>query len=242
MKHLLFLSLILVAFVAVSVATEDAAEVDEAAHELEDDLEFKAHSSQHKCKTFPENDAVLVSLSCPAGKSLEILRAFYGTPSSCPYPRKQKFGTSCPGSDVTHKLRRNCEGLNTCSFAAGNTLFGDPCEGTLKRLVVVYDCEPSKCKTFQEHDTAELSCPRGYEIDIIKASYGLPGACPNPVASTACNLDVTRIVSHKCDERRKCSFPVENTVLGGEAKDPCVGTPKHLAVVWECERRRKHRY
>lgn len=42
----------------------------------------------------------------------------------------------------------SCNGKNSCTIRASNSVFGDPCGGTYKYLEVAYVCE---CKSLKGH-------------------------------------------------------------------------------------------
>lgn len=109
-------------------------------------------SSQHKCQVVPasptecnaivcEGDAMY--LTCPTGKTLQIVSAIYGRSESgdnvCPHNSIQT--TSCSSTSSSAIVQSNCNGLQRCFIEAKNGLYGDPCQGTYKYIEVTYICQ-----------------------------------------------------------------------------------------------------
>ena len=78
-----------------------------------------------------------VNLTCPDPTRLTIVHAFYGVPScdncTCNY-------CSCPNATAMLVISDLCNGLTSCSFTAGNELFGDPCRQQIKTFELAYFC------------------------------------------------------------------------------------------------------
>jgi len=94
-------------------------------------------SADASCASADEDSSV--TLSCPAGRTISgIPLASYGTPTgSC----AAGFQVSaCNASTSQQKVVETCLGKQSCSVAANNGVFGDPCAGTAKRLLVHYAC------------------------------------------------------------------------------------------------------
>lgn len=89
------------------------------------------------CGTGDENTTV--TLSCPAGQVITAIDfASYGTPNgSCGNFTTSSCNATTSGPDVTSA----CLGLSSCSIAATNGTFTDPCVGTFKRLYVQARCQ-----------------------------------------------------------------------------------------------------
>jgi Galactose binding lectin domain len=88
------------------------------------------------CASADENQTV--TLTCPPGRTiLSIAFASYGTPNgTC-----GGFATSsCNATTSVSVVSAACVGQNSCSVAATNGVFGDPCVGTVKRLWVQASC------------------------------------------------------------------------------------------------------
>ncbi|HEX6240609.1 MAG TPA: hypothetical protein VFZ61_06945, partial [Polyangiales bacterium] len=87
-----------------------------------------------------QDEHTTLTLSCAAGTLMRSIDfASYGTPTgSC-----GAFATSsCNASTSISVVRSACLNRATCSVAATNATFGDPCSGTFKRLSVQATCAP----------------------------------------------------------------------------------------------------
>ncbi|XP_019646182.1 PREDICTED: zona pellucida sperm-binding protein 3 receptor-like [Branchiostoma belcheri] len=86
-----------------------------------------------------EHSGVPVSLDCSSG-TIHITAALYGRKQHglCPGP---VYTTDCESSRSLSTVKSKCDGHSTCSVQASNSLFGDPCQGTVKYLEVTYQCE-----------------------------------------------------------------------------------------------------
>ncbi|KAK2185622.1 hypothetical protein NP493_229g01034 [Ridgeia piscesae] len=81
-----------------------------------------------------------LSMECPAGQRVDIVRAVYGRGDSSTCRQGYFYSTSC-GSDAKTALANICRGRQSCSVTATNALTGvDPCPGTYKYLIVEFRC------------------------------------------------------------------------------------------------------
>uniref|UniRef100_A0A672HB18 SUEL-type lectin domain-containing protein n=1 Tax=Salarias fasciatus TaxID=181472 RepID=A0A672HB18_SALFA len=69
------------------------------------------------------------------GKVISIIKANYGRLDG-----RKCFQTSTPRPLTPFSVHR-CDGKQTCSIRASNSVFGDPCRGTYKYLEVDYICQ-----------------------------------------------------------------------------------------------------
>ncbi|XP_050219902.1 beta-galactosidase 9 isoform X1 [Mercurialis annua] len=79
-----------------------------------------------------------MQLHCQDGYIISSVEfASYGTPQgSC-----QKFSKgNCHSSDSLSVVSKACQGKNACNVAVSNSVFGDPCRGTVKTLAVEAKC------------------------------------------------------------------------------------------------------
>jgi hypothetical protein len=75
------------------------------------------------------NEWQTMYLSCPSeSQKLRITYAKYGRDSWCAASRSLEI------------VSEECNGRKTCQVAARNDVFGDPCYGTFKNLIVAYKC------------------------------------------------------------------------------------------------------
>lgn len=79
-----------------------------------------------------------VRLACPSGETIRGIEfASYGSPTgSC----ADLQTSSCHAENSLGVVEAACLGRNSCSVAANNGTFGDPCRGTRKNLSVRYVC------------------------------------------------------------------------------------------------------
>ncbi|XP_078597664.1 uncharacterized protein LOC144873843, partial [Branchiostoma floridae x Branchiostoma japonicum] len=83
-----------------------------------------------------------LSISCPAGQQINIVSALYGRTSRAFCPSRSIRTTNCRSPNSLARVRTSCQGKSTCSVAASNSVFGDPCVGTFKYLEVRSTCVP----------------------------------------------------------------------------------------------------
>ena len=88
------------------------------------------------------------------------------------------------------------------------------------------------CQTKTENTTLSLACPAGTVVTSVDfASYGTPqGTCGTYQVGT-CKADVAAALKSACLTKASCSVSASNVSFGG---DPCLGTPKSLAVQVTC--------
>ncbi|XP_072178337.1 L-rhamnose-binding lectin CSL3-like [Diadema setosum] len=176
-----------------------------------------------------------MSLSCPSGEQVYIMSASYGRRSNRMCTTGPIQTTNCHSGSSLFKVSRACDRQSSCSVAASNSFFGDPCYGTFKYLEVMYTCASWTQERVCEHSTLNLSCPSGQTIIIGDALYGrTTGAsvCPSSSIRTEnCRASSSLFrVKNSCEGRNSCSVAATNGVFG----DPCVGTYKYLEVQYDC--------
>jgi hypothetical protein len=111
------------------------------------------------CGSADENGQL--DLNCPQGTVIKAVSfASYGTPGgACGGFTAQ----GCNAANATTVLSTACMGKASCTLAANNDTFGDPCVGTLKRL------------------SAQVSCGAAVAADTAPAT-------PTPPAATAAKV------------------------------------------------------
>ncbi|KAM9840082.1 L-rhamnose-binding lectin SML-like [Aulostomus maculatus] len=84
-----------------------------------------------------------VQLQCDVGQVIFVNGADYGRldKTTCIYrrPARELENTHC--SNPTNLVAERCNGKNSCTVSALNSVFGDPCAGTYKYLQVAYICD-----------------------------------------------------------------------------------------------------
>ncbi|XP_078667374.1 L-rhamnose-binding lectin CSL3-like [Branchiostoma floridae x Branchiostoma belcheri] len=180
-----------------------------------------------------EREAPL-SLSCSSGM-IHIMAALYGRKQTgiCSGP---VLTTNCESSTSLSTVKSKCEGHSSCSVQASNSLFGDPCHGTVKYLEVTYQCVdaagPRTVQACEREAPLSLSCSSGM-IHITAALYGRKqtGICSGPALTTNCESSTSlSTVKSKCEGHSSCSVQASNSLFG----DPCQGTVKYLEVTYKC--------
>ncbi|XP_019646140.1 PREDICTED: macrophage mannose receptor 1-like [Branchiostoma belcheri] len=100
------------------------------------------------CQVSPRRPSVLrrvcehqtLTTSCPAGRQINIVSALYGRTSRAVCPSSQIYTTNCRSPNSLVWVRGKCQGRSSCSVRASNSVFGDPCRGTVKYLEVRFTC------------------------------------------------------------------------------------------------------
>ncbi|XP_067264973.1 L-rhamnose-binding lectin CSL3-like [Chanodichthys erythropterus] len=194
-------------------------------------------------------------LTCDVG-IIKVLKANYGRTDckTCASgkPADQLSNTRCLAQSSLSTMSDRCDGTQSCTVPAVNSVFSDPCYGTYKYLDVTYDCVKSsadaktntkptnpKTKTMVtcEGESASLKCDVGF-IKVLKANYGRTDCKTCASGKPADQLSNTRCLaqsslctmSARCDGTQSCTVPAVNSVFS----DPCVGTYKYLNVTYDC--------
>ncbi|XP_068454264.1 L-rhamnose-binding lectin CSL1-like [Clinocottus analis] len=97
---------------------------------------------------FPANHIVacensLAHLQCDEGQVIFVYGADYGRrdQTTCTFSQRASVIKNDACSNPTSKVADSCNGKNSCTIRASNSVFGDPCVGTYKYLEVAYICE-----------------------------------------------------------------------------------------------------
>merc|ERR1711962_1730975 len=183
-----------------------------------------------------------LDISCEAGKLLHIDWANYGrldTRTNCGTQGIQGV-KNCRASNSLDIVKNRCQSKRSCSIHAGNSVFGDPCRGTVKYLEVHYQCITSEAVQQQasacERQNLDISCKAGKILRIDWANYGRLDKRTNCgtygiEGVTNCRAFLSlEIVKFRCQSKRPCSIHAGNSVFG----DPCRGTVKYLEVHYQC--------
>ena len=99
------------------------------------DIIYNTDCSNGGCSTnsscFNVEEGGTLTMTAPEGKTWAgVTFASYGTPNSCAV-------SACNAASSTGIVSSACTNRTTCSIAASNSIFSDPCNGTLKRLQVI---------------------------------------------------------------------------------------------------------
>ncbi|XP_075949354.1 L-rhamnose-binding lectin SML-like isoform X2 [Anarhichas minor] len=85
----------------------------------------------------------MAHLHCDQGQVIAVLGATYGRydQTTCIYGRPASQIQNIDCSSHTSSVSESCNGKNSCTVRASNSVFGDPCVGTYKYLELGYICE-----------------------------------------------------------------------------------------------------
>ncbi|XP_066500015.1 rhamnose-binding lectin-like [Hoplias malabaricus] len=173
---------------------------------------------------------------------IQVVGANYGRADkatcSAGQTRKLVQTTNCGSSGTSNIVAQRCNDKKRCDLEVTNAVFGDPCFGTYKYLVVSYNCIHLVTSVTCEGKTARLSCGTGV-LRILGANYGRTDTTtcaavklPSQVSKTNCFASSSlSVVKHRCEGKKKCTVPATSKMF----PDPCVGTYKYLTVVYVCK-------
>uniref|UniRef100_A0A3P9DNS5 SUEL-type lectin domain-containing protein n=1 Tax=Maylandia zebra TaxID=106582 RepID=A0A3P9DNS5_9CICH len=106
------------------------------------------------------------NLQC--GQVLVIHGANYGrrdkTTCSAGRPASQLQVVQCSSQTSTSVVAKSCNGKNSCTISASNSVFGDPCVGTYKYLEVDYTCQ-------LEMDRSDITYRYRYYVSVSDITY-----------------------------------------------------------------------
>lgn len=79
------------------------------------------------------------TVTCKKGKKMNIVHANYGrlNKNTC----GKSSVTNCRAATSLGIVQKTCKGKVSCALHASNSVFGDPCRGVKKYLIVKYKCE-----------------------------------------------------------------------------------------------------
>ena len=98
---------------------------------LGEQTEIVCEKSYHE---FPQSKEI----KCFSNEVIHVKNANYGRTATniC----GTSSTTTCYSTNSFDIVSNNCEGKQTCTIEANNSIFGDPCFGIEKYLEVVYQC------------------------------------------------------------------------------------------------------
>ncbi|XP_035665190.1 L-rhamnose-binding lectin CSL3-like [Branchiostoma floridae] len=148
---------------------------------------------------------------------INVTRALYGRTQRelCDGPVST---TSCRSSSSLSTVRAYCQGHRTCSVPASNSVFGDPCQGTVKYLEVSYKCIGQSCAECDQictyaNDDTQCFCYAGYIFnengacddvnECLRENGGCEHVCTNTEGSFQCSCNPGYLLSDNgfsCDD------------------------------------------
>ncbi|KAF7244954.1 hypothetical protein EYD10_08930 [Varanus komodoensis] len=119
---------------------------------------YKCRPANHRLKTVCENDKL--RLQCRNKSVLAIYSAIYGRPLRGKPECNSVNGTGpdieCVAPDALRRVYRRCHRKQSCTVAANQATFGDPCiPGVKKQLRVSYTCVPRQLLEEVSQDSQE---------------------------------------------------------------------------------------
>ena len=182
------------------------------------------------------NDVAIIN--CPRDSIVSSIDfASYGTPSGyC----GAFFKGWCDSSNSMREVRGACLNKESCTVSAVNSVFGEPCQGTLKHLKIqaacnLYSLPLRVCDDADWNTVATINCPKDTIVRSIDfASYGTAtGSCGDFYKNPNCDSSNSMlVVSDACLNKATCRVSAVNSVFG----EPCKGIVKRLKIQATCDR------
>jgi hypothetical protein len=187
-----------------------------------------------------------VSIACDGDNVINILDAVYGRqhgPDVCPHAATAD--QNCHAVESVNIVNAACRGQSSCTVAATNSVFGDPCGGTYKYLTVDYECiSPASLavlppppppvgppEVFAEYDAIEMNVCyqlKARDFDVVMHEEPGDGSCSDgdPIyAQTSGRADSFRFVPALCTDGGQCGDPNDPSVVSIES---CQSPGKYL--------------
>ena len=121
-----------------------------------------------------------VTIHCPVNQTIVIVDAMYGRKNLklCPWSEfiKPRISTECDAFNSALIVGSKCQGRQSCTVYARNSVFGDPCPETRKYLEVIYQCVVSTTPNMEEYSILPL-LRRKDNIIVIKHEAVLKFIC-----------------------------------------------------------------
>ncbi|XP_068762183.1 ZP domain-containing protein-like [Montipora capricornis] len=120
------------------------------------------------------------NISCEGGATISVLEATYGRDDNETCPSEFVLTTNCSAAGSLSVVQGICNDQASCNLSASNSVFGDPCFGTVKYLRVTYECieapDPCDSDPCQNGGTCtnlgdnnfECECAPGFGGDICE--------------------------------------------------------------------------
>lgn len=96
---------------------------------------------EEKPKSLTVCEGKKATLTCKRGRKIKIVKANYGRLNKRVCKRKNVSNTKCKAAKSMTVVRKACDRKTSCVLHANNGVYGDPCKGTDKYLVVKFKCE-----------------------------------------------------------------------------------------------------
>jgi len=147
---------------SISPLTEVSASIEVQAGRIASDWQF----TDSLCQVVPENTNLVIT--CLSGTIQQVDFASFGLPTGSCVGNSLQVDSSCDASDSVSIVQQLCVGKSSCTVAATDGVFGDPCFGQVKRLAV----RVSGCQSVVYQHNVEV--PVGSSGDVhFPSSSGL---------------------------------------------------------------------
>ena len=119
------------------------------------------------CDYVPENS--IATVSCPSGNISAITFASFGTPvGSC--ANGFEINPACNNVDSVSVVSSLCLGQQSCSVLASDTVFGDPCYGTVKALAIQVACSGPDFSVYSHNITIPVGSVGSVHVPLTGAT------------------------------------------------------------------------
>lgn len=81
------------------------------------------------------------NITCKKGEKINIVQANYGRLNEQACTKAPIRSTNCRATKSLAIVQSTCHKKASCALHASNKVFGDPCKGIFKYLLVKYKCE-----------------------------------------------------------------------------------------------------
>ncbi|XP_020615530.1 uncharacterized protein LOC110053617 [Orbicella faveolata] len=81
------------------------------------------------------------NITCKKGEKINIVQANYGRLNKRACTKSPIRSTNCRAAKSLAVVKSTCHKKASCALHASNKVFGDPCKGIVKYLLVKYKCE-----------------------------------------------------------------------------------------------------
>jgi len=86
----------------------------------------------------------------------------------CPASRYSMSDTDCRSDKAFYETWKRCQGQRYCRLSASNSIYGDPCRGTVKYLIMQYRCSsPGQCSS-------------SHNLHLASTFFSVNGFCDRP--------------------------------------------------------------
>ncbi|XP_076462795.1 latrophilin-like protein 1 [Babylonia areolata] len=165
----------------------------------------------------------MLTLECPVGHVIRIVRANYGRFSLTlcnPLGITSNMDLRCISITSRRIVATECDGHNRCEFQVTNQLFGDPCPGTSKYAEVKHYCEPEKIQV----------CMHRYPSAAAGAVYDIYWQMPE-TSQTILHFMLKYSVGEEAHEKEMPGLKVNDRYTFGFTPDEGKQREAHLFAI-----------